>query len=307
MNEPFAKWIIVTPGSKGEELIQSLKDFECIKAFFIFCRNIQFHENWAKKYEKVKCLTSNPEILCQNFIEFNKNFAFPNFNYPINNNNSSNVNEIQFEKLFDNYVAEIKGLITFKKLKIKKYYDFCYNSYNYLNSSNFEKDFDDNIGENPLDIIANIFKNQKKENKKSFATFVQIIKNLTILSQYFHAYPFLFHLLSFQEIKNIFQMKISINSSFIALLSNIYPLSCELSDKLLKKENIIEEKTKLKELYICVLSFIYFFLKFTIRKSSFFNNFYHIIHYFRDIVFCLKYYLSLNYSCINTRNNNIIN
>ena len=62
------EWIIITPGSKGEELIKNLENIRCIYASFIYCRNLEFHEKWAKYINKVKCLTSEPEILCQKFI-----------------------------------------------------------------------------------------------------------------------------------------------------------------------------------------------------------------------------------------------
>ena len=51
-NESMSDWIVVTPGSKGEELIKNLENFECIKAFFVYCENTEFHEKWAKKNKK---------------------------------------------------------------------------------------------------------------------------------------------------------------------------------------------------------------------------------------------------------------
>ena len=212
MDESLAKWIVITSGSKGEELLQNFKDFECIKAFIIFSRDIQFHINWAKKYEKVICLTSSPEILCQKLIEFNYNFAFPNLSYHIKKKISSNVNEIQFKRLFDDYALQIKGLIADKKDENKKYYKFCFKSLAYLNSEDFEDDFDDNIGENnnsPLYVISNNLKKLKGLNNNNyFESIISIIKGITLLSLWFESqYPYLFHLLSFQEVKNLFEKK----------------------------------------------------------------------------------------------------
>ena len=73
MDESLSKWIVITPGSKGEELIRNLENFECIKAFFVFCGNVKLHENWVKKEKKVVCLTSNPEILCKKLFKINLN------------------------------------------------------------------------------------------------------------------------------------------------------------------------------------------------------------------------------------------
>ena len=85
--EIISEWIVITSGTHGEELILNLQNFKCIKTFFVYCKNAEFHA-WAKKYDKVGYLTSDPEILCQKLIEINKNYLIPTFNY----NNKENVN-----------------------------------------------------------------------------------------------------------------------------------------------------------------------------------------------------------------------
>ena len=35
------EWIVITPGSKGEELIQNLEEKQCIKALFVYCWNTE--------------------------------------------------------------------------------------------------------------------------------------------------------------------------------------------------------------------------------------------------------------------------
>ena len=47
------EWIIITPGSKGEEFIKKLENIKCIYAFFVYCRNIEFHEKWTKNIKKL--------------------------------------------------------------------------------------------------------------------------------------------------------------------------------------------------------------------------------------------------------------
>ena len=37
--ESVSEWIVITPGSKGKELIQHLEKNNCIKSFFIYCNN----------------------------------------------------------------------------------------------------------------------------------------------------------------------------------------------------------------------------------------------------------------------------
>ena len=79
-SEFISEWIVITSGSAGEELIQKLEKFNCIKTFFIYCDDIKLHESWTKNNKKIACIKSNPEILCQKLIELNKNYIIPNFN-----------------------------------------------------------------------------------------------------------------------------------------------------------------------------------------------------------------------------------
>ena len=279
MNESLTKWIVITPGSKGEELIRNLENFECIKAFFVFCGNIKFHENWTKKVKKVVCLTSNPEILCQKLIEFNKNFAFPNFIYKSKENISSNTNEIKYEKLFDLFSLQSKKIIDIKKQANIKYLNFCKNSIEYLNSEKFEEEH-------------------------GFESLMPLINNLTALSMVFDQYPFLLHLLSLEEVKKLLQRKIPI--IFInEILNTMLQISEELCYKILNKENIIDEKNDLKILQIILIdSYCYFFNFSNLLDISLINNYYHITNYFMDIDFCLKIFLLTIYTKLNTKSHN---
>ena len=92
------EWIIVTPGSKGYELIKNLEQNEKINAFFVYCWNTELYEKWTYEIKKVKCLTSSAGILCKNFIKINKEYIFPKFKY--DNNGINNMNN-DFNLLFD--------------------------------------------------------------------------------------------------------------------------------------------------------------------------------------------------------------
>ena len=91
--ESVSEWIVITPGFQGEELVIYLENFKCIKYFFVYCENTELHENWTKKYKKIICLTSDPEILCLKLFEINDYFL-PDFNYECKENiDLSNQNE----------------------------------------------------------------------------------------------------------------------------------------------------------------------------------------------------------------------
>ena len=111
-NQSMSDWIVVTPGSKGEELIKNLENFECIKAFFVYCQNTEFHEKWAKKIKKVRCITSDPEILCKKFLELNDEIAILNFNYGIDEDVLSLITDVILKKqLFEFYSQEFRDFL----------------------------------------------------------------------------------------------------------------------------------------------------------------------------------------------------
>ena len=260
--ESVSKWIVITICSKGEELIQNLKDFECIKAFFILCEKEKFDESWANKIEKVIYVTSNAEILCQKLIEFNENFAFPNLDYQLKGNLSSSKNEKQYEKLFEHYSHFIKILIhSFVKGRLK-YSNFCIKAFEYLNKDEYKNDIYKAIEKkfSVTNTNSNRIKILKEITLNNFELDLNLIKNLTLISSEANEYPFLLHLLSFQEVKNIFENKVTENFFDEYIEPNIYLLSCELSYKAFSDDNIINEKTKLKELQTLLLNYFTVFL-----------------------------------------------
>ena len=282
-------------------MIQNLKDFECIKAFFILCENEKLDKSWANKIKKVIYVTSNAEILCQKLIEFNENFAFPNLDYQLKEKLSSSENKKQYEKLFGLYSNSIKLLINNINIGRLKYSKFCIKAFEYLNNDEYKNYIYKSIEEKyPVtNTNSNRLKILKEIKLNNFELDLNIIKNLTLISSEANEYPFLLHLLSFQEVKNIFENKVTHDFFDEYIEPNIYLLSCELSYKAFSDVNIINLKTKLKELQTLLLN--YFTVDFIIDLSLLNNN-YLIINYFRDFDFCLKLYLYLNLKRFKTKN-----
>ena len=125
--ESISEYIVITPGFSGEELIMNLENFKCIKYFFIYCKNAELHENWIKKYKKIICLTSDPEILCLKFLEVNDYFI-PNFNYKCKEN-------IDFSKPSENYNS-----LKMKTIGKNKYNKLCIKILKYLDGDNIIND-----------------------------------------------------------------------------------------------------------------------------------------------------------------------
>ena len=283
----MSEWIVVTPGSKGEDLIKNLQNFECIKTFFIYCKNPTFHQNWANNYKKIGCLTSDPKILCKIFIEINQDYIIPNFNYNITMNQeiASNLNIIPLKNELDPKITKIKDIMEIKNKSKNKYNNFCIKLLNYFKS----------------DESKNVFKNAIERENSPFYLMQQIpglkellyipklddLRNATLLSLYFSKSPYLLNLLSQQEIKEHFKLndKALFKKNSEIKLNQLIEKLCK---KIMENKCILDEKNDLKEIQITLINLINPYLKFFNMDSQFLTNYYQIFNYFREIDFCLK-------------------
>jgi len=293
--ESISEWIVITPGSKGEELIKNLEKFECIKSFFVYCWNTELHEKWASKIKKVGVITSDPEILCQKFIELNKNYLIPKFDYKGEINiydTLLNLLKIKSDNRFalNSIKREINSFIEGMNKRKNKYINFCIKSLNYLNGNEIENDFKET---------------DFKDDIYFFHRYLNYIKYLTLLSLYLSQNPHLLNLLSFKEIKDL--LKNEITSDLCSQkFNNILPILEKLYEKLKKNEYILDERNKneLKEIQIFCIYSINFELCQKEKKAINIFNFYQITNMFKDIDFCLKIRVYMNYGTFNNKNQN---
>jgi len=304
-DESVLEWIIITPGSKGEEIILKTQNFDCIKAYFVFCKDTKIHKKWAKKYKKVECITSNIEIICQKFIEINKNYIIPNFNYKKKDNLYSSLNYISSESVNDHYSSTIKKILEVKRKDKSKYSYFCIKSFNYLKNSDIEKHFME-IGENdksPAYTAANLFK--KLKNEDIFKKSIDCLKNMILLSLYFNQYRYIFNLLTFNEVKNI--LIIQTPPKFIDNYKlNLEMKSSMLCNKITNNYCLLDEEDYLKNFQIDLIHMICYILREGKIEPSGFINFYQIVNFFRDIDFCLKFYLSITIGGFSNKRKNFV-
>ena len=300
--ESNSEWIVITPGSQGEELIQNLENFNCIKSFFIYCRNTEFHD-WANKIKKVGCLTSNPEILCQKFIELNTNYIIPKFNYKRKENNDilSNLNKIDSKNILNLKTPFIKLLFENENKVKNKYNNLCIKLINYLNGDDVKNDLAED--DCPLNEVVKLFPRIEKE--LYIESIIDNTKNLTILSLYFSKYPYLFNLLSFQEVKDLFKEKIQ--PEIMIEQKKLSTIIEKLSNKITENECILDEKDELKEMQISLIHMISYNISLLNQDPTIYINYYQIINFFRDIDFCLKLYISNNMiSAFNNKKHNFM-
>jgi len=60
--------ILVLTGQKGENLKNFIDSNENILSVFVYCFDLERHEQWAKKISKIKCITNNFKLLKQKII-----------------------------------------------------------------------------------------------------------------------------------------------------------------------------------------------------------------------------------------------
>ena len=231
-------------------------------------------------------VSSSPEELCQKLIEINKNYIIPNFNYKTQENISCYLNEINAELKFDSQISGLKLLYVYSKIGEKNELSkFYLKSLNYLNSDEIQKDYEET--NNKRNLIFYLGVNFFKNDKNSFHNFLDYLKNLTLLSLYFHNYPYLLNLLSFQEVIEIFEDSIP----QLLVREDVCIMSKELIQVIMNNESILIEKEKLKIMQIALIDCLSPLKSLFNKNVIFFNECYTIINLFRDIDFCLKLYL----------------
>ena len=238
----------------------------------------------------------------------NKKYIIPSLNYNSKESILSSLNESlnakHVEKVFDSYSPGFKKIIEAKNKERNKYYYFCIKTLNYLKNNKIENDYNETTGEDksPFYFGAKVFKELKTQKKDIINSNIYLLEDLTLLSLYFNQYPYLFNLLSFQEVKDLFEEEIPL--IFIDNFKKQLVLSSkDICDNIKKNECILDEKKMLKELQISLIHLLIFGLEFKIAPS-FLTKYYQIINFFRDIDFCLKIYLSMAYGEFNNKRHN---
>ena len=304
------EWIVVTPGSKGEELIKNLKEYKCIHAFFVFCWNIELHKDWANNIKKVKCLTSNPEILLQKFVELNKEYLIPNFVYNDNNKNEIyndfdlfiNSNEIKSDNKFalNSVKRELKTIIDNINRSKNKYSNLCMKSYHYLKGKNCLKDYKEPVPDENS-VLYTYVKLFKTFNDERIEYIIKFMLNTILLSLYFHQYKYLFNLLSYDEVKSIFKKEV--DQKEVSLKeSKVIPYINKLAEKIMKQKSILMDKYELKEIQKYYILMI--FNNFILCNKKDFIKFYQLINFLRDFDLCSKIFVYYNFAKFNNKNYN---
>ena len=296
------EWIVISPDV--EELISKLHEKDSIKAFFIYSHGPGLDkEDWTKKYEKIKVITGEIEVLTKTFIEINKDYLIPNFKYDDEKKKKIDFDLSHMNKLKSRNIFALKSVLRENIDLMKsidnnknKYNIFCMKTIHYIKSENILNIFKENK-ENENAVFYHFTENIKLDDVDRLTKIIKFVRNITLISMYFSNYPYIYNLFSYKEVKDLLANDIK-PKNYIQLYKEkkIFDISERLYKKLMNSESIIKEKDDLKQ--IQTFAILLTFYAASINKDKEFIEFYQIINFSRDIDFCLKllvYYYYLIY------------
>jgi hypothetical protein len=296
--EMIRRSIIISTGNYAEKTIPKIAKLLQLNVI-IYCMDKEYHKQWSEKYEIIKGVFTIPEQIFEYLLKFQKSgFEIPVFSYKIISSEEFNFNFYDslkdtefilkdniFNLKLNNYERRCSGRLYELKLAYSNVSDF----FDFFRSNTVEV-INFFYGQTVMSIpgmdyffAGTIFDRPTKELNLFFIV-------LNLISVYFSKFPYLYGLLNYDEILNLFKVQLTIDD-----LRNDYH---ELFEKYLSylfnklnKENasILEEVIHLKFLHTFLIKFAIYFQK-TILKfnPSDFCKFPALIKYFMDIDFCLK-------------------
>jgi len=142
---------VITSGTNGELLAEEISLGESVKDIYLFCENKEYHEAWAKNYQKVSCVEIHIENILskiqRNLLEWYKQASSLKLNLPafapiFNDNDKSQINHLhRFLKVIPNFENRLQAKNDFtnlskgiysdvKNLKVVADFEQSYNDYN---------------------------------------------------------------------------------------------------------------------------------------------------------------------------------
>ena len=300
LGQMLRRYIIITSGKYGENIIPSIAQMLKINVI-IYCMNVEHHKQWSKKYGRIQGVFSTPAQIFEYLLKLQKTgFDFPIFSYKIFSSEIFNFN--YYDSLTKTEFILKENIFTLKLNKYERFLSGCIYEFK-LAYSKFA-DFFDYFRSDTVDIIK-LYYGQPvldipgMEFLLSGTIFDKPVKELnlffiilTYISAYFSKYPYLYGLLSYDEIINLLEEDFEIDGLRNDYHEFLEKHSNDIMVKLTKeKASIIEEIGHLKFLQ----SFLIKHAKY-IRKIVFkfgydeYRKYPLLIKYFMDIDFCLKLY-----------------
>ena len=298
-------WIMISPCDELESNISNFNNNKNIYCFLGYCPIFEHEHNFYffYKYSKFYGIVNSANELIEKLFKLNYIIYYrKKLNYEIiNDNNTNYIFELKYDtKLLIDYENECSKNY-FLKCKLKELYDFkilkenCYFSFiqslTLLNKYIEEKDF--NFYSNIIkDFSAFIIVSNDLTGKEKTAP--TLLKNLHLLYLYFSNYPYLFGVLTDEEIdETLSQFKeefnkdqtiVNLAAGYNVLVKIAYLFDFAVDNGL----SILNEKERLKIFHKTLIEIICSNDQLKDKKSyKELSEYYQIKNYLRDIDFCL--------------------
>ncbi len=308
--DSLEEFIVITPGRMGEELISQIHNNPHIKAFIVFCQNLEAHKPWAKKYEKILAVVNSRLAVYAILLNENKLYLNSNYMYRINSLNIKNF-AIDLKKIqktdsnkyaFTSLERENKAVLTYINRNGNKYNLFCLKTIAFFKKFLSTNEFNDDFLKNTIVLMALFYDIDAKDKLLGLieilaksAEMKEFILLITQLSLYFAKNKFLSGELSYAEICGMLISQKASKTEIKSLYGGVLKLLESLIEKIYKKgENILGLK-ELKVIHIFLILCITYLIGVFETKKFDWKTHYQVVNFLRDIDFCLKYFLKLIY------------
>ena len=305
-------WILIAPCMELEKNIKIFHENKDIICFIGYCPIFNHEHDILSliRFSKYYGIVNSYKQLIETLFKLSNLFYYRKKQKYILNNNDDAIIELKYDSKFLIDIKEEKLKEPVINLKLKKFFRFkmendqCY--FTFIKSLNFlDKCFKEknnnllcNIAEKLENLIIkelNIFSGLFASDKFLCSIF---FKELHILYLYFSNYPYLYGVLTDEDINQILskfkpymdksKLMFFLSSAFTTLLN----YTGNLAMKLDKDQSILEEKEHLKIFHTSLIQFIcsceQLYEKLDIEK---FSKYYQIKNFFRDIDFCLYLFM----------------
>ena len=255
LGEMIRRYVIIATGAYAEKTIPKIAKILKLQVI-IYCMNVEYHKQWSKNYSIIRGVFTTPAQLFEDLLKLHQiGFGFHEFSYKIISSGEFNLNYYDSLKNTEFILKDNSFLL--KLNKYERYLSGCQHEFKFshLNLSDyfdcFRSDTADLVtffyGENAILIpgmeyflAGTIFDKPTKE-------FNIFCIGLIILSAYFSKLPYLYGILSYDEILNILKQEITIiglrNDYHEFLNNHLDPLMVKINNE---KASILEEFIHLK-------------------------------------------------------------
>jgi len=283
--------IIIATGPFAEKTIP-LMDEKILEysIIFIYCKNPDYYKKWSEKYESITSICEHPEQIFENLLKITNLFDMPLFSYEI-----ISTKEFNFNYYDGIYNFELKLNNDYFSLKLDDYEKFCVKTFHHFklcsegNKNIFGKFIIDS------NIIMKLFNGDNFLVYSEGYIFYKILAfdlyGLNLISLYFSKLPYLFGVLSYEEIETLLKRKEENTyyyEQYRKLSNNLKYLIDILNNK---NESILNEIIHLKFIQSFIIIYIKKITKFRYElDNDDFSKYPVVIKYLMDIDFCFRYF-----------------